>query len=259
MAWSLDGLSFTRESLPVFYPQEDKFKSLEWEGGAEDPRIVEDENGTYFMTYTAYDGDKAQLLIASSPDLRNWTKYGSVFKADRDLNSWTKSGSIVTRLVGSRLVAQRINDKYWMYFGDTNLFIASSDDLIKWDPVVDQEGEWKTVLTPRPENFDNDLVEPGPPAMIVDQGILLIYNSRNMSENYELPIGTYAAGQALFSLEDPTRLMDRSQQYFFHPTKDYEITGQVNNVCFLEGLSFYKGNWYLYYGTADSKIAVAKR
>ena len=37
-----------------------------------------------------------------------------------------------------------------------------------------------------------------------------------------------------------------------------EITGQVNNVVFLEGLSFYNNQWWLYYGTADSRIAVAK-
>jgi predicted GH43/DUF377 family glycosyl hydrolase len=41
------------------------------------------------------------------------------------------------------------------------------------------------------------------------------------------------------------------------PEKDYEIAGQVNQVCFLEGLVKYKGRWFVYYGTADSKIAVA--
>jgi len=45
--------------------------------------------------------------------------------------------------------------------------------------------------------------------------------------------------------------------YFMKPDKPYEITGQVNYVCFVEGLVQYKGKWFLYYGTADSKIAVA--
>jgi len=31
----------------------------------------------------------------------------------------------------------------------------------------------------------------------------------------------------------------------------------VKNVCFAEGLAFYKDQWFLYYGTADAKIAVA--
>jgi predicted GH43/DUF377 family glycosyl hydrolase len=41
------------------------------------------------------------------------------------------------------------------------------------------------------------------------------------------------------------------------PDKAYEISGQVNQVCFLEGMVPFGGQWLLYYGTADSKIAVA--
>lgn len=257
LAWSLDGLNLTRLPEPIFYPENDSIKYLEWEGGSEDPRIVENGRGTYFMTYTAYDGDKARLLIASSDDLKTWTKYGSVFTQEKDINAWSKSGAIVSRLDGSRMVATKINGKYWMYFGDTDLFIASSSDLIKWEPVRDGQGNWKKVLSPRAGMFDSDLVEPGPPAILTDDGILLIYNSRNMQEDYELPKGTYAAGQALFASHNPVELIDRSDSYFFHPTEPYEMTGQVNNVCFVEGLSFYKGKWFLYYGTADSKIAVA--
>ncbi|HRG80530.1 MAG TPA: hypothetical protein PL167_13005, partial [Cyclobacteriaceae bacterium] len=35
------------------------------------------------------------------------------------------------------------------------------------------------------------------------------------------------------------------------------IEGQVNQVCFIEGMIPLNGKWYLYYGTADSKIGVA--
>jgi beta-1,2-mannosidase len=31
----------------------------------------------------------------------------------------------------------------------------------------------------------------------------------------------------------------------------------VNQVCFIEGLVPLNGKWFLYYGTADSKIGVA--
>lgn len=261
IAYSLDGLNFTRYDQPVFYPDNDEAKIYEWEGGVEDPRIVEDDNGQYIMTYTAYDGDKARLLIASSNDLINWTKYGSVFTNNEYINTWTKSGSIVSTIERGKMVATKINGKYWMYFGDTNIFLATSDDLITWEPILDSEDNWLAVLKVREGMFDSDLVEPGPPAIITSQGILLIYNGKNKAESGDLvlPTGTYAAGQALYSIKDPVKLVERSDKYFFHPTKNYEITGQVNNVCFVEGLSLYKGNWYLYYGTADSKIAVAVR
>jgi predicted GH43/DUF377 family glycosyl hydrolase len=108
--------------------------------------------------------------------------------------------------------------------------------------------------------FDNDLVEPGPPAILTGDGIVLIYNSRNYGATRDTMIaeGTYSAGQALFDLQDPARLLLRSERPFFVPDREYEISGQVNRVVFLEGLVRWKGRWLLYYGTADSKIAVAE-
>ncbi|MBD0376522.1 MAG: glycosidase, partial [Flavisolibacter sp.] len=107
--------------------------------------------------------------------------------------------------------------------------------------------------------FDSDLVEPGPPAMLTDKGIVLIYNSRNVPAigDPALPEGTYAAAQILMDKNNPAKVINRMRSYFIKPDKPYEISGQVNNVCFVEGLALYKGKWFLYYGTADSKIAVA--
>jgi len=261
LAWSLNGLHFTKHPVPVLYPDNDVQKKYEWEGGCEDPRIVEDENGTYYMTYTAYDGDKARLLIASSKDLYHWTKHGSVFeKADggKYVRGWSKSGSIVSNYNNGTPVAIKINGKYWMYWGDTDIFLASSDDLINWEPVETTEGNLLTVFGPRKGKFDSDLVEPGPAAMMTDNGILLIYNSRNVRVKGDTTLaeGTYAAAQILLDKNDPAKVIKRMDTYFMKPDKPYEITGQVNHVCFVEGLVKYKGNWFLYYGTADSKIAV---
>lgn len=267
MAISEDGLNFERLPNPVFYPDNDNTKEMEWEGGCEDPRIVEDKNGTYFLTYSSYDGDKARLLVASSKDLFKWKKYGSVFKKaykGKYSRVWSKSGSIVCRRVGSKMVATKIGGKYWMYFGDTNLFIAYSKDLINWTPVeklVDNTNkkELLPVLKPRANMFDSRLVEPGPQAILTEKGILLMYNSMNSRTvgDKNLAPDTYSAGQALFDKNDPSRLIDRLGKSFFRPDKPYEIDGQVNKVCFLEGLVYFKEKWFIYYGTADSKIAVA--
>jgi predicted GH43/DUF377 family glycosyl hydrolase len=161
-----------------------------------------------------------------------------------------------------------------MLWGDQNIWAATSGNLIDWTPVLSKEGkdssdnvrgiakdfpELKTVIGPRRKKFDSDLVEPGPPAMITDKGILFLYNSRNLPSigDSTLAEGTYAAGQVLLDKNDPTKLLQRMDGYFIKPEKPYEVSGQVNHVCFIEGLVQYKGKWFLYYGTADSKIAVA--
>jgi predicted GH43/DUF377 family glycosyl hydrolase len=257
LAVSDDGIHFTKLEEPVFYPDNDSLKIYEWEGGVEDPRIVESEDGMYVMTYTAYDGTVARLLLATSPDLRKWKKHGTVLTGP-DKNTWSKSGAIVARQEGERTVAARINGKYWMYFGDTDLFIASSDDLIHWTPV--KEGnEFKSVLKPRKGYFDSRLVESGPFALQRGKGIVLIYNGMNLDTGGDTTLspGAYCVGQALFRNDDPTTVVDRLEHHFMKPDKPYELTGQINQVCFAEGMVKFKGKWFLYYGTADSKIAVA--
>lgn len=278
LAESTDGLHFTRHPEPVFFPDNDEQKKYEWEGGCEDPRVVQGEDGTYVLTYTAYDGDKARLMIASSRDLKKWTKHGHAFANafnGKYVDKWSKSGAIVSTYGDDgSIVATKVNGKYWMYFGDVNIWAAVSDDLIQWTPVLYTEGqkpeielrhnsvetpEIKIVFGPRKGKFDSDLVEPGPPAMITEHGIVLIYNSRNVPSigDSSLAEGTYTASQILIDKTDPTKVLERMDTYFMKPDKPHEISGQVNHVCFVEGLVKYKNNWFLYYGTADSKIAVA--
>jgi beta-1,2-mannosidase len=258
LAVSDDGLHFTRHSEPVFYPDNDSMKLYEWEGGVEDPRLVETMDGRYILTYTAWDGKTARLCIASSKDLMKWEKHGLVLPS-KYRNLWSKSGAIVCRQVGEKLVAEKINGRYWMYFGDTKIFICTSEDLVNWSPLENEKGELQVLFGPRKKKFDSDLVEPGPPPVITSKGILFVYNGRNYGPDKDssLPDATYAAGQALMDLKDPSRLISRSDEYFFKPEKDYEIKGEVGNVCFLEGWVPFKGKWFMYYGTADSRIGVA--
>jgi predicted GH43/DUF377 family glycosyl hydrolase len=257
LAISDDGFNFTKMKNPVFFPDNDSLKVFEWEGGVEDPRIVESEDSTYVMTYTAYDGNVARLMIATSRDLQHWAKYGTVLQGQYK-NTWSKSGAIVATQQGSRIVATRINGKYWMYFGDTDLFMATSEDLIHWTPL-EENGKLKSVLKPRKGYFDSRLVESGPFALTTEKGILLIYNGMNhdSSGDSTLAPGAYCLGQVLFDKKDPTKILNRLERNFMKPDKPYELTGQINQVCFAEGLVHFRNRWFLYYGTADSKIAVA--
>jgi predicted GH43/DUF377 family glycosyl hydrolase len=255
LAESSDGLHFTRRALPVLYPDSDAQRQNEWPGGVEDPRIVESDDGRYILTYTQWNRQVPRLAVATSRDLLSWTKHGPAFAraaGGKYLRSESKSGAILSRVEGDRLVATRVNGKYWMYFGVPELRIATSDNLLDWTPLEDGDGKAIAVLSARPDHFDSWLVEAGPPALITPAGIVVLYNAGS------LPSRTYSAGQALFDARDPTKLVARSDSAFIRPTESYERSGQYTaGTTFVEGLVPFRGRWYLYYGTADSRVGVA--
>jgi predicted GH43/DUF377 family glycosyl hydrolase len=263
LAESRDGLRFMRRATPVLYPDKDAQRQNEWPGGVEDPRIVESDDGTYVLTYTQWNRDVPRLAVATSRDLINWTKHGPAFAkaaGGKYLSVESKSGAILSRVEGSRIVATRINGKYWMYYGVPYIGVATSDNLVDWTPLEDANGRPLHVLSPRPGYFDSWLVEAGPPAIITVRGILVMYNAGNSRQygDTTLPDRVYTGGQALYDRRNPLKLIARTAEPFIKPTEDYERTGQyVEGTTFIEGLVPFNGKWYLYYGTADSRVGVA--
>ena len=262
IAISSDGRNYIKKSKPVFYPDNDDQKEFEWTGGTEDPRIVETEDGMYILTYTQWNRKYPRLAIATSKDLNHWHKQGPIFKNWKDgkyHNMQTKSGAIVTKLVNGKLLAAKINGKYFMYYGVPNIWLASSTDMINWEPLEDQDGNLVPVLSPRTGYFDSWLVEAGPPPLITENGIVVMYNAGN-SQKFGVPsLGNkiYTGGQALFDIDEPWKLLDRSEQPFIKPEMPFEKSGQyVDGTTFMEGLVFFKNKWYLFYGTADSMVGM---
>ena len=268
LAESEDGIHFTRRPAPVFFPTEDSQKSREWPGGVEDPRIVESEDGTYILTYTQWNRQTFSVGIAISRDLMHWAEQGPAF--DRTANGKFqslryKSAGIVTRLdpAKGRLIAAKIDDRYWMYWGEGAIRLATSSDLIHWNPVVDESGEPAQLLEPRPGKFDSSFPETGPPPVLTPAGIVVLYNGRNALGKHgagdpSLSPESYSVGEALFDPDDPIRLLARTDHPVFKPEMPYEKTGQYEaGTTFAEGLVYFRNQWFLYYGCADSLVAVA--
>lgn len=238
-AASTDGVSFARRPDPVFSPETD----YERGGGIEDPRLIK-SRGTYYLTYTAYNKKDAQLCLATSKDLLHWERQGILFPAYKGLwnKGWTKSGAIL---------AEAIEGKHYMYFmGDAQdhpgqMGIAFSTDLVHWHEALD-----KPVLTTRPGMFDSKVVEPGPPPILTLAGILLVYNGAD--DNL-----IYRTGWVLFDRHNPMKVVARSDQAIFAPSQDWEKTGQVPNVVFVEGMLRLPRRWLFYYGAADKYVGVA--
>ena len=263
LAESEDGIHFTRLPEPVFFPAEDSQKAREWPGGVEDPRLVEAPDGSYVLTYTQWNRQTYSIGIATSRDLIHWTKHGPALGETGPYASLMyKSGGIVTEFHKDRLVAARIHGKFWMYWGEIQVRMASSPDLIHWTPVEESPGKPVIVLERRPRLFDSGFPEVGTPPILTKRGILVLYNGKNAETGKDpdpdMGAGAYSVGQALFDADHPTRLLKRLDQPVLYPEKPYERSGQyAAGTTFGEGLVLFKGSWFLYYGTADSFVAVA--
>lgn len=264
LAVSEDGIHFEKMQEPVLYPDSSEFMQYDFPGGCEDPRIVESEDGLYVLAYTSWNTKLARLSIATSRDLLHWEKKGPAFaKAynGKFMDIWSKSGSMVTEMKEGKLVAAKIQGKYWMYWGEAFVNVATSDNLIDWTPLVDAGGELVRLISPRKNKFDSHLTECGPPALITEKGILLLYNGKNASgENADpsVPENTYCGGQVLFDKDNPIKVLARADTYYIKPDLPHEISGQYKaGTTFTEGLVYFKGRWYLYYGTADSMVGLA--
>ena len=151
-ATSSDGIHFKREKTPVFYPDNDTQKKLEWPGGCEDPRIAVTAEGLYVMTYTQWNRHIPRLAIATSRNLKDWTKHGPAFAKAYDgkfFNLGCKSGSILTEVVNGKQVIKKIDGKYFMYWGEEHVFAATSEDLVNWTPYVNTDGSLRKLFSPR--------------------------------------------------------------------------------------------------------------
>jgi predicted GH43/DUF377 family glycosyl hydrolase len=246
-ATSADGIRFVRRSHPVMTPH----APYEMGGGCEDPRLVRFDE-TWYLTYTGYNtvngkganGKEAQLCLATSNDLMHWRRRGVIMPAYRgNWNvGWTKSGAIVP---------ERIRGKYWMYYlGDargqgSQMGLAESADLLHWSDASNQP-----VVRSRPGTFDARVVEPGPPPIMLPEGILLIYNGADQRL-------IYSTGWVLFDRRNPTRVLLRAEEPIFRPELPWETAGQTPNVVFVEGLVRNSRTWRFYYGAADKYIGVA--
>ncbi|WP_158941573.1 glycoside hydrolase family 130 protein [Granulicella sp. S190] len=262
LAESDDGIHFIRRDQPVFYPAKDNQQSREWPGGVEDPRIVETSTGVYVLTYTQWNRNTYSVGIATSSDLIHWKKFGPAFASASDgkyIQLKYKSAGIVTQLNNSRLIAVKIKGKYWMYWGEGAIHLATSKDLIHWSPLENKQADLIEVLRPRPQHFDSTFPETGPPPILTSAGIVVLYNGKNAATGGDPDMGpnAYAAGEALFDSHDPARLIKQTEHPVLKPTKSYEKTGQYPaGTTFAEGLVYFHNEWFLYYGCADSLVAV---
>ena len=256
-AISSDGEKFERNKSSLLKPE------LEIEAhGLEDPRINRVGN-KFFLTYTAYDGQTARLCLMTSPDLKNWQRHNEIFsnwdseRAGEFLLPWDPAQANHKAkhhwLKAGAVFPEKLNGKYWLFFGDRLIWYATSENGINWVP------EYMPLLKPRHKHFDSVHVEMGPPPIRTKQGWLILYHG--VDENV-----TYRLGYLLIGLHNPLKILKRSKLPIFEPREDYELNGQIDitqnkeylpQVIFCNGAILEKNRLRIYYGAGDSVICTA--
>jgi predicted GH43/DUF377 family glycosyl hydrolase/ferredoxin-NADP reductase len=255
-----------RSITPILSPEFD-YESH----GMEDPRIVKIE-GTYYLTYIAFDGLTALGALATSNDLRHFKKQGIIvpkIKINDFKNIVQPKGKVTNKYFSMNSGNGYLMDKDVVFFPRkiNNKFyfmhrIKPEIQIVAVESLQDLTDEfWKNyfenfhdhiMLSPR---FSQELsfIGSGCPPIETKEGWLIIYHGVNGHERGY----TYSVRIALMDINNPQREISRLPYQLFKPQNDYELSGIVDKVCFPTGAAIFGDTLYIYYGAADECIACA--
>ena len=138
----------------------------------------------------------------------------------------------------------------------SDIWLSRSKDLLNWQPV-------SRVMGGR-LHFWDEFIGAGPPPIKIREGWLQIYHGIAI---HLASIYIYQVGVFLADINDPAQVIARSTCNILEPRTLYELTGQVPNVCFPNGIvveDFDEVGYALpdsevkiYYGAADTVLALA--
>jgi len=246
--------------------------------GIEDPRLTK-IGDTFYLVYIVHDGKNALLSYSYGKDLFNlkrggiispqvpYSKAGKLFKysklkddyyffqayyqqyGGKNIKIWDKDGMLYPELINGKfaLVHRILPDMQIAYFND---FSDLKDEYYWIDYLMNMS---KNVILENAHGFEERHVGGGAPPIKTKHGWLMIYHGTEESNQQRV----YHGGAALFSKKDPRKIIARLPYPLLSPEKDYELRGHVSQVVFPTGTSIFKDRLYIYYGAADSHIAVA--
>ena len=161
---------------------------------------------------------------------------------------YNRNGVLFPRKInGNYALLTRPSDTGHTAFGD--IFYSESPDLTYW-------GKHRHVMAPGPGWWQDKKVGAGPSPIETSEGWLLFYTCGWCRLVTALPT---ASGAALLDLEEPWKVMYRTNQAILLPEAPYEVTGYVPNVVFpvtalVDGPT---GRIALYCGAADTYTSLA--
>ncbi|AKB81721.1 hypothetical protein MSBR3_1143 [Methanosarcina barkeri 3] len=209
--------------------------------GIEDPRITYiDEMGKWAIAYTAYSDSGPLTSLAYTEDFDNFERVGPIMPPEN------KDAAIFPiRFNGRWAILNRPVSN--IADAKANIWISFSPDMKYW-------GEHKVLLYARKGGWwDARKIGLAPPPMQTSDGWLIMYYGVRQTTSKR----SYRLGLALLDLEDPTKVLHRSEGWIFGPREMYERTGDVNDVVFPCGWILVGNELRIYYGSADMSVAMA--
>lgn len=241
VARSRDGITdWEIESQPTFTPNPEQYPEEVW--GIEDPRITYlEEEEEYAITYTAYSRGGPLVSLACTKDFRTFQRMGPVMPPeDKD----------------AALFPRRFNGRWLMLHRPVPVSQPGAHIWLSYSPDLKHWGDHGILIEARRGGWwDANKIGLGPPPLETSEGWLILYHGVRQTAAGSV----YRLGLALLDLEDPSRVLRRSNEWIFGPEAPYERAGDVGDVVFPCGwiLDERTGKIRLYYGAADTSIAVA--
>lgn len=238
MAYSSDGIHFDISKNSVMIPDSDNMEHFELL--RYDPRITKLE-GTYYICYAAHGTKGVRICLIQTDDFVKFRRIGYISEPDN------RNGVLLPEKIKDRYVRFDRPTMAHGQGGKGEMWISYSPDLIHW-------GESKIVAETRPERWDGHKIGAGAAPIKTKEGWLLLYHGV-----YERCNGlVYRTGAMLLDLDDPSRVVARSNGYILGPQTDYERRGDVDNVVFVTGNVLEDdGTVKIYYGAADTVMCLA--
>ena len=132
--------------------------------------------------------------------------------------------------------------------------LAGAHIWLSWSPDLKHWGDHRILLRARRGGWwDANKIGLSPPPLRTDEGWLLLYHGVRQTASGAI----YRLGLALLDLQDPTKVLARSDEWVFEPEAEYERFGDVDKVVFPCGWLAVNGEMRIYYGAADSRLAIA--
>ena len=244
-AVSLDGVHF-KNRHQFIKPEYD------WEKfGCEDPRVSK-LNGKFYIFYTAL-----STFPFCAPCIKVGVAITKDFKKIQEKHLVTPFNSKAMSLFpdkvdGRYVVVLSVNTD----LPPTRIAVAYFDrEEQMWSPTY-WEG-WYSLLNDNIiplERSPKDHIEAGAPPIKTKYGWLLIYS---YIQNYFSPPATFGIEAALLDINNPQRIIARTEKPLLMPQEEYEKYGKVPNIVFPTGALVKEGMLQIYYGAADTTCAVA--